>query len=56
MELLSPKTVSELLTAAAKKDLHPNDTEILLTGDLLTDICHRIINIEEWIRRTVEHP
>lgn len=49
MELIHPKTIEQCLIAFGLKELN-KEVEVILTVELIADICTRIIRLEDYLQ------
>jgi len=47
VRILSPWNVEEMLIAIGEKEKDPNGVEILLSSELVVDLCVRLIRLED---------
>jgi ribosomal protein L30/L7E len=49
VELIHPKTIEQCLIAFGLKELN-KEVEVILTVELIADICTRIIRMEDYVQ------
>lgn len=49
MDIIHPKTIEQCLIAFGLKELN-NKVEVVMTVELIADICTRLVRIEDYVQ------